>query len=316
MSGRSSTTSHRIAARPSVSAACRERTRKALLRAPGGFGRTAWERSWSRSVKTAPWPAHPRVCRPCRASPWPRWIPRRPVTPSTVLSQWHWPRAGRWRMPCASPTRRAHSRALVVAPRRLCPLERTSSGCSETVPRRQEGRALGPSTVVITPPQAGRLLEATLVALRAELSALPEDVLTFHPAPGEWCAGEALGHLIEAERRGFSGRIRIILEAQDPSLEAWDQVAVARERQDCRRDVALLLEEFTRTRNVGVALAARLAAADLTRGGHHPQVGYLRVGDILQEWIHHDRNHLRQIMANVQAFVWPVMGATQRFSAP
>jgi hypothetical protein len=172
------------------------------------------------------------------------------------------------------------------------------------------------STTVITPPQAGRLLEAALIALRGELGALPEDVLTSHPAPGEWCAKEVLGHLIEAERRGFSGRIRIILEAQDPTLEAWDQVAVARERQDCQRDVASLLEEFTRMRNTGVALAARLTAADLVRGGHHPRVGYLRVGDVLQEWIHHDRNHLRQIMANVQAFVWPMMGAAQRFSAP
>jgi DinB family protein len=172
------------------------------------------------------------------------------------------------------------------------------------------------STAVITPPQAGRLLDAALIALRAELSALSEEVLAWHPAPGEWCAKEVLGHLIEAERRGFSGRIRIILETQDPTLEAWDQVAVARERQDCRRDVALLLEEFTRMRDAGAALAARLTTADLARGGHHPKVGFLRVGDIVQEWIHHDRNHFRQIMANVQAFVWPAMGATQLFSAP
>ena len=37
--------------------------------------------------------------------------------------------------------------------------------------------------------------------------------------------------------------------------------------------------------------------ADLQRGGHHPQVGYLRVGDLLHEWIHHDRNHIRQMEA-------------------
>ena len=26
----------------------------------------------------------------------------------------------------------------------------------------------------------------------------------------------------------------------------------------------------------------------------------VRVGDLLHEWVHHDRNHLRQILANVQ----------------
>lgn len=40
----------------------------------------------------------------------------------------------------------------------------------------------------------------------------------------------------------------------------------------------------------------------------------LRVRDLLQEWVHHDRNHVRQALANVQAYVWPAMGNTQRFS--
>jgi hypothetical protein len=30
--------------------------------------------------------------------------------------------------------------------------------------------------------------------------------------------------------------------------------------------------------------------------------------------MHHDRNHLRQLLANVQAGVWPHMGNAQRFS--
>jgi hypothetical protein len=33
------------------------------------------------------------------------------------------------------------------------------------------------------------------------------------------------------------------------------------------------------------------------------------------EWVHHDRNHLRQILANVQAFAWPHMGNARRFSS-
>ena len=61
---------------------------------------------------------------------------------------------------------------------------------------------------------------------------------------------------------------------------------------------------------------AGLAAADLTRGGQHPKVGFLTVADLLHEWVFHDRNHIRQMLANVQAFAWPHMGNARRFSEP
>ena len=41
----------------------------------------------------------------------------------------------------------------------------------------------------------------------AELAALAR-AAGWRPAPGEWSANECVGHLIEAERRGFAGRIR------------------------------------------------------------------------------------------------------------
>jgi DinB family protein len=167
----------------------------------------------------------------------------------------------------------------------------------------------------IDPLQTSRLLGAALVTLRVELTALPEGVRAWHPAPGAWCAKEVLGHLIEAERRGFAGRIRTILAVEEPVLEAWDQVEVARARGDCGRDVEELLAEFVPLREAGISLAAGLSAGDLLRGGQHPRVGRLRVADLVQEWVFHDRNHLRQLMANVQEFVWPAMGNAQRFSA-
>ena len=164
------------------------------------------------------------------------------------------------------------------------------------------------------PREAAALLRAAADAIRAEMSALPPEVLTYHPAPGEWCVQEVVGHLIEAERRGFAGRIRIVLTEDDPALQAWDQAQVARERRDCARDARALLDEFTQLRAESVALVAALRPNDLPRSGRHPNVGVLRVGDLLHEWVHHDRNHLRQILANVQSSVWPHMGNAQRFT--
>jgi hypothetical protein len=168
----------------------------------------------------------------------------------------------------------------------------------------------------LTPAEIASLLPATVALLRAELAAVPERVLVWHPAPGEWCVKEVLGHLIEADRRGFAGRIRVILDADTPVLQGWDVPAVAAARKDCTKPAGALLDELAALRTEAAALVGRLIAADLERAGRHPTVGLLRVGDLLQEWMHHDRNHVRQALANVQGYVWPAMGNAQRFSQP
>ena len=166
----------------------------------------------------------------------------------------------------------------------------------------------------LEPRQAAALLQAAAGAIKAELSSFPAPLLKHHPAPGEWCAQEVVGHLIEAERRGFAGRIRILLDGDDPALDAWDPDEVARQRRDCERDATALLDDFIRLRAESVTLVAALRPDDLARSGRHPKVGALRVQDLLHEWIHHDGNHFRQILANVQSYVWPHMANTQRFT--
>jgi hypothetical protein len=167
----------------------------------------------------------------------------------------------------------------------------------------------------LAPRQAAALLGAMPIFLRAEFEAAPSELLRWRPAPEEWCVLEVVGHLIETEERGFAGRIRTILAEERPRFSTWDPSAVARERQDVHRAPAQLLAEFTGRRTAAAALVETLTAVDLTRGGEHPEVGFLTVNDLLHEWIHHDANHLRQILANVQAFTWPSMGNAQRFSA-
>ena len=170
------------------------------------------------------------------------------------------------------------------------------------------------ATRALQPTEVAGLLRSMGLALTAEMRALPEEVLSWHPAPEEWCAKECVGHIVEAERRGFNGRIRIILEQHEPRLAGWDQQAVARARADCERPSAELLAEFEALRADSAALVDKLTESDLERGGTHDKVGLLHVRDLLQEWVHHDRNHFRQLQANVQAFVWPQMANAQRFA--
>jgi hypothetical protein len=172
-----------------------------------------------------------------------------------------------------------------------------------------------PEPRALTPAEAAALLQAAGEAVAGELRALPPEAARWHAAPGEWCVNETLGHIVEAERRGFNGRIRRTLAADTPTEIGWDQVGVARERRDCDRDPAAIAAEFAALRADSVALVAGLDDAALDRACIHDRAGRLTVRDLMHEWLHHDRNHIGQLYDVVQAYVWPSMGGAQRFSA-
>ncbi len=172
-----------------------------------------------------------------------------------------------------------------------------------------------PPPAPLGPERIAPLLAATVSTLRAEVRAL-RDEARWRPGPGDWSVSTCIGHLLEADRRGFAGRIRMILDTDRPALETWDQPAVAAARRDDERDPLELVEAFAAGRSAGIALVRSLSEADLGRIGVHPVVGELTVAEILAEWVHHDREHVRQALAVTQARIWGQMGATQRFSRP
>jgi hypothetical protein len=168
----------------------------------------------------------------------------------------------------------------------------------------------------LTIAQAAAVLGATPVVLLTEFAALPASLLRWRPEPHAWCVLDVVGHLTEAEQRGFAGRIRQILAEPRPAFHGWDPADVARARRDGERDPRSVLDEFACLRAESVALVESLFDGDLTRGGDHPDVGYLTVRDLLHEWVEHDAAHLNQMRENVQRYVWPHMGNARRFSQP
>ena len=168
----------------------------------------------------------------------------------------------------------------------------------------------------LTTEEVAHLLRATGEAITAELVGVGADIAGWHPAAGEWCVKECLGHLMEAERRGFAGRIRQILEEPGLKIKGWDQVQVQKDRNDDARSLDELVESFAEMRADSINLVEGLMNTDLDKSCEHDFAGTLRIEDLLHEWVHHDRNHYRQIQANIQAYVWPSMGNSQRFSEP
>jgi DinB family protein len=164
------------------------------------------------------------------------------------------------------------------------------------------------------PARVAGLLRAGRDLVTVELTALGDELAGWRPAPDEWSANECVGHLVEADRRGFAGRIGRIIETDGVAEEDWDQVGVAAARRDWVRPVAAVVEDFRIGREAGIALVEGLRADQLSRAAIHARVGRITISDLLQEWVFHDRNHIRQLLANTQARAWPVMGNTRRFS--
>jgi hypothetical protein len=163
----------------------------------------------------------------------------------------------------------------------------------------------------LTNAEVAALLESTCALIEAEMKALGDEGCRFHYKSGEWCVNECVGHLVEAEKRGFAGRIRDLVAGRP--IQSWDQAQVARERKDCERLSQSLWMEFMGLRHDSIGLVRSLTPADMDRSGVHPKVGVLRVRDLLQEWVYHDRNHTRQLLAVEQERVYPHMGNSQKF---
>jgi len=167
------------------------------------------------------------------------------------------------------------------------------------------------TTSELTTDQVAEYLEATCALIESELTALGDDS-SWHFDPKEWCANQVVGHLVEAEKRGFAGRIREILAGKEKT-SAWDQAEVARTRKDCERLGQSLWMEFMGVRNDSVTLVRSLKLSDLGKSIAHPMAGQLAIRDLLHEWISHDRNHTKQLLAIAQERVWPHMGNSQKF---
>jgi len=167
--------------------------------------------------------------------------------------------------------------------------------------------------IPLDPQEVAQLLQNTMIVLRQRVTSLPDRAVARHPGPGKWCIKEVIGHLTEEDKRDFVGRIQIMLDDLEPSLKVNDQEEVARARHDCDKKVHDLLDEFNTVRSSSIAFVMKLRVTELERGGSHPKIGHIRIRELLHEWIYHDLNHIRQIDANVQRFLWDHLGNMQRF---
>jgi hypothetical protein len=140
------------------------------------------------------------------------------------------------------------------------------------------------------------ILTRTPAVLDALLRRLPDGWIGAHEGGDTWSPFDVVGHLIHGERTDWLPRIRIVLEHGDARpFETFDRLAQFAESKG--RTMDELLDEFAALRrdNLRQLAALRLTTADLDRPGLHPQLGGVRMRNLLATWVAHDLDHIVQI---------------------
>ena len=137
----------------------------------------------------------------------------------------------------------------------------------------------------------------------AELARLPdrvaallldrsEDELRRRPSADEWSAKEIACHLRDAARI-YHDRLFLAATHPRPLLPAYDEAALARDRNYQEADTAAILPEMRSWRMETVDLLSGLPPDAWNRVAVHEETGEMSVVQIAAHMIEHEADHLR-----------------------
>ena len=113
-------------------------------------------------------------------------------------------------------------------------------------------------------------------------------------APGKWSAIEVLQHLADSDLV-FSYRLKMILTAESPPLQGYDQDRWAGELRYREAPLDLVLDQLRSLRAANLHVVRRLSPSQLERVGLHSERGPEGAGFLLRLMGAHDLVHRRQI---------------------
>ncbi|HKW88870.1 MAG TPA: DinB family protein [Candidatus Acidoferrales bacterium] len=158
------------------------------------------------------------------------------------------------------------------------------------------------------------VLEQTPIIIEKLVSLASEDQLQWKPAMDRWSISEVLAHLADAEVSGFRERVRLMVEQDNPTLEAYDQNAKYAEGKYTSGKAREHLKVFCHERDRSLSMLRYLPEKVIARKGVHAAIGPITVGQLMNEWAFHDLGHIRQIseLFRSRAF-YPAMGPFQKY---
>jgi len=126
-----------------------------------------------------------------------------------------------------------------------------------------------------------------------------------------WCINEVIGHIIWADEYAFTNRIKMMTEKLSDTLPLLDVNQAAEERQDDKKSLEDVLEEFKKARLAHVTYIRTLNPDTLSNSATYKDRTWL-ASDFLYEWPFHDYGHITQIMKILRGNLVPYMSDTMR----
>ena len=140
------------------------------------------------------------------------------------------------------------------------------------------------------------ILERAPEALSALLTGLSDEWLLTNEGGDTFSPKDVVGHLIAGEETDWVERTDIILEhGVDRPFTPFDRFSF---REDCKdASLAEMLEKFRdlRSKNLDRIRGLQLDETTLDLEGTHPELGKVRLRQLLATWAVHDLGHIRQI---------------------
>lgn len=140
------------------------------------------------------------------------------------------------------------------------------------------------------------ILKNTPFAIESLLKELSEDWLKSNEGEHTWSPYDIVGHLIHGEKTDWIPRAKIILtDTKNKTFKPFDRFAQMNTNQE--KPIEELLTEFKklRTNNLEELRALQLKNSDLLEEGIHPELGKVKLKELLATWVVHDLGHISQI---------------------
>ncbi|MBW3671631.1 MAG: DinB family protein, partial [Acidobacteria bacterium] len=138
------------------------------------------------------------------------------------------------------------------------------------------------------------LLERNGMAITTLLERMDRSVAGWKPSPDKWSALEIASHLLDEERDDFRRRIRLTLEDPQQEWPPIDPEGWVTEHSYAARNLDEVVTALRDERHSSIEWL-RSVDLDLEASHLHPQLGPMRIGDLLAAWAAHDLLHLRQL---------------------
>ncbi|MCX6050805.1 MAG: DinB family protein [Chloroflexi bacterium] len=142
------------------------------------------------------------------------------------------------------------------------------------------------------------LMKKTLDILGNVLASVSQAVATTlqddQDGPQGWTVVEVVCHLRDFDGF-FQQRAQMMLDQTSPQLPAFDQAALAVERDYISQDVHLVYDELVESRRQFVEFFTKLTPEQWECDGTHPTRGHFTMTDAVMQVSFHDATHIEQI---------------------